>query len=166
MATERVERVELSLGELARRAVHDAESPERMTLRRDERLACIEADPGLPDHERVLDEAGVLAGVRHDEDLAVEDRVAAERDVARRLLEVEADARLEPLPVGVDEADQGDRGAADRGRERRQVVEGLLGTRVEDVEPAEGLETGELRGGRRTAHFLSVHRLSAHADRA
>ncbi len=57
----------------------------------------------------------------------------AERDPPRRLGRVEADPGLEPLSLGVDQADQRDRRAAERRGDARQVVERGLGLGVEDV---------------------------------
>lgn len=49
--------------------------------------------------------------------------MAAKRNVARRLVCVDAEFRLEPLPVGIDRRHQRDRHAADLNRKRDQVVE-------------------------------------------
>ena len=158
LTAERVERVELGLGEVAPGAVHDAKGSDRVALGGDERLACVEADRGLVGDERARGEALVPTGVGHDENPVLEDGVAAERASARRLVELEADAGLEPQPVGVDEADHGDRGAADARRERGEVVEGLFGLRVEDVEAAKRVEARACSAGEDIGRILSVHR--------
>ena len=83
-------------------------------------------------HQRVVAEARIQQGVGHDEQVGLVDGVGAERDVARRLRHVHPDPRLEPLAVAVDEADERHRGAADLGRQQREIVEALLRFGVED----------------------------------
>ncbi len=69
-------------------------------------------------HQRVCGKAGVLGGVGHDEQPVIIQRVrvqgvGAEGDIAGGLFHIQPDAGLEPLPVGVHQADQGDGDAAD-----------------------------------------------------
>ena len=110
----------------------------------DELLAGVEANRRIKDDERVIGEALVGGGVRNDEELILENRVRAERDLSVRLSLVHANGRLEPLAVGVHQTDERDRRAADVRGERRQVVEGLLRLRVEDFVAAERFEVGKL----------------------
>ncbi len=63
--------------------------------------------------------------------------MGAERQRARRLLRLEPDARFEPLPVGVDQADERNWRVAQARREKGDVVVGALRNRVEDPVPAQ-----------------------------
>ena len=54
--------------------------------------------------------------------------------------DVETLARLEPLPVAVDQGHGGDRHVEDAARQARDAVERLLGRRVEDVVAVEGAQ--------------------------
>ena len=78
----------------------------------------------------------------------------AERDVSVRLSLVHADGRLEPLAVGVHQADQRDRRAADLRGERGEVVERLLGLGVENLVAPQGFEARKLVRGGFGAHRL------------
>ena len=53
-------------------------------------------------------------------------------------------ARLEPLAIGVDQRDERHRRAADLRREQREVVERLLGLRIQNAVPRERRESGRL----------------------
>jgi hypothetical protein len=140
------ERPPLIRPEAARPAVDHAQRAERLAARRHQRRAGVEADVGLGDEQGIVGEARIGSGVRHDEQTALEDGVPAERHRARRLGEICADARLEPLAMLVDERQQRDRRLADERRQRRQIVERLLGRGIEDVVTAERLEAARLVG--------------------
>jgi len=71
--------------------------------------------------------------VGHDEQSGLVDGAGAEGDVARRLRHVHPDPRLEPLAVTVDEADRAPSGAADLGRQEREIVEALLGLSCREI---------------------------------
>jgi hypothetical protein len=134
---EHAQRVQLLRGQLARDAVDDAERAQRVAVFGDERRARVEADAGIGGDERVVAEALVAPRVRDDEQAGLPDGVRAEGRLARRLGDVQPDARLEPLAVVIDEADQGDGRLAELRREARDVVERLLGLRVEHAALAE-----------------------------
>ncbi|EEF23382.1 conserved hypothetical protein, partial [Ricinus communis] len=67
--------------------------------------AGIEADERRPGNVRIVRKARVARRVLHHERLVVQHGPGAERDVARRLLPLDAAARLEPLAVAVHEGD-------------------------------------------------------------
>ena len=113
-----------------------------------QRGAGVEADVGRAGDERVVVEALVEQGVLHDEDLAgLHDGVAAERRFAVGLADVQADARLEPLAPGVDQAHQHDGHVELLGGEARHAVEALLGRGVEDQHLAQGVQPALVVGG-------------------
>lgn len=143
---------ELWRGRLARLSIDHAQGAEGVALGRDEGRARVEADVGIGGHERVAGEALVRQGVRHHEDVVLEDGVGAERNVSRGLARGEPHLRLEPLAILVDQGDEGDWRGADLGREARQVVEGLFSLRVEDLVGAEGLQPLALVRGKGCLH--------------
>jgi hypothetical protein len=100
----------------------------------------------IPEHEGVGGHAGVDPGVGDLQDVVGQpDDVLAERLLQGeiRFLGREAEVGLEPLSIVVEERHQGDRGAADLGRQGDDPVEVLLGTRVGD---ARVVDTGDGRG--------------------
>ena len=126
LAGERVERLELLLAQAACDDVVDRERADPVPRRRDERGAGVEADPRPAADDFELGEARVLGRVVHDQKAFPQDRVRAEAGIAGRLAGVEAHLRLEPLAVGVDEADRRDGRRADvRGQPRDVVERGL-----------------------------------------
>ena len=98
-----------------------------------------------------------MARVRDDEDVAVLDRVRAERDGACGFGHRDADPRLEPLPVGVDQRDERHRRAADVRGEHREVVEAALRLGIEDLIPVQRREPRALV--RRRRHRISTDRV-------
>jgi hypothetical protein len=95
-----------------------------------------------------------------------EDRVGAEREVPRGLRDVEADPRLEPLALLVDQGDQRDRGLAHVGGEEHQVVVELLRDGVEHVVLAQRGEPLALVGGQRGGAGAVGLLLHAHGPRS
>ena len=130
---EAAQRLELPLVQGPRRPIGDGERADRRAFVDLERNAGVEADERIARDERVVGEARVEVRVRNDERRVPHDAVAAEREIPGRPRLRDADARLEPLAVGVDERDERDLGPAQIGGELRHVVEGLLGGRVHDV---------------------------------
>lgn len=140
LARERPQRLGLGRGEHALALVDHAERAERMPLGRQQRGARIEADEGLAGHEGVVGEALVVVGVGHDQQLGLQDGVGAEGGVAGGLGRSDPVARLEPLPIAVHQAHQGDRSAAQLGGQLGHVVVGGLGRGVENLVAPQGLE--------------------------
>ena len=125
-------------------AVDDTEGAELEAVAGDQGGAGVEANVRVTDDQRIVGEARVGAGVRHLEDVVLQDGVGAEGERPRGLGGGQADARLEPLAMLVDEADQGDRCAADLAGELGEAVEGLLRRGVEDRVAQEGAQAGPL----------------------
>ena len=132
----------------ARHVVDHAERAERVAVAVDQRCACVEADLRLRDDERVVAEAIVGEGVPDDHHLVGPDGVVAERDVARRGFDVESDAGLEPLAVGVEQRQQRDRRVADERGQPDDLVEFAFGRRVHDGVARERTLALELHLGR------------------
>jgi 3-oxoacyl-[acyl-carrier protein] reductase len=89
--------------------------------------AGVEADPRVVGDEWVVGEALVGQGVGHLHDSFAQDRMGAQRRVARRLRRGDPDLRLEPLTVGVDEGHECDGHVERRARQLCEAVEPWLG---------------------------------------
>ncbi|GJD69838.1 hypothetical protein MMMDOFMJ_2776 [Methylobacterium gnaphalii] len=105
----------LSRGEpvRARLMIDDAECPDRLAIRGLQTGSGIEAQMRLAGDEGVRGRARIVLEVRDHEEPRLLQRMRADGLLERRLAWVEADARLEPLPVVGDEADQSNRRLAD-----------------------------------------------------
>jgi hypothetical protein len=156
LAAQGLERLLLHRGQGLRSPVDDAQRAEAVPFRIDQRRSRVEANARLPAHQGVVREPLVPRRIGDDEEVALENRMGAERDVPRRLLHVDAQLRLEPLPVGVHEAHHGDGSPADLGGQQDEVVEVLLGKGVEEVIAAQGLEAGFLIRGNGRPHHLGL----------
>ncbi len=140
-ARELAQGVELHRVQLPGLPVEHTDRAQHEAVVGDDGCTGVEAHLGRPGHERVVLKACVLAHVLdHGDVFRVEDGVRAEGHFARCFTGVHADARLEPLPVAVDQRDQGHGGAADHLSQGRDVVKGLLGQGVED---AQSVQTGQ-----------------------
>src|SRR5262249_49788406 len=125
------ERVELAFAQRARRPIRDRDGADGGPGFDEQRHARVKSNVGIAGDERVVGEAWVLVRVRHDERVPVVDAVAAERKIAIRSRLRHADTGLEPLAVRVHERDERNLGAADVGREARDLVERRLGLGVD-----------------------------------
>ncbi len=129
------------VGQPPRRTVDRRQRAERVAVAAEQRRAGVEADVRRVGDERVVREARVDRGVGDLEQLGRrEDRVRAERQVARCFRHVEPVVRLEPLAVLVDQRDDGDRHAQALGDERGDVVVRRIGPGVEDLGLAQRLQ--------------------------
>ena len=106
-----------------------------------QRRTGVEPDVGLAKHQRIPGEPWVGVGVFHDEQLAAEDRVCAERLFPGGLGGVEANARLEPLPAVVHQHHQRDRRTADPGCQAGDLVVGGLRRGVQECVATEHLQS-------------------------
>jgi hypothetical protein len=70
-----------------------------------QRLAGIEPDAWFSNDQRIVGKAGVGVRIWNHECFVLEDRVSTERDLPVCLGDILANARFEPLPIGVDQAD-------------------------------------------------------------
>jgi hypothetical protein len=106
-----VQHGELVVGVGPRLAIDGTQPTDPLPRWNDQRRTSIRPNLRSPGHERIVGEPRIGRGVRNHVQLGAADRVRAERDAARCLAHVETDARLEPLPVDVDERHQRDRHA-------------------------------------------------------
>ena len=91
-------------------------------------------------NQGIVGEARIEHRVFDDEHVVGQDRVVAERDLARGAILTQSAFGLEPLPVLLDERDEGDRHGEEFAGEAADGVELRLGLGTEDVELAQGGE--------------------------
>jgi hypothetical protein len=145
--------------DLPGRAVDDADRSHPIARGQTDRHPGVEADAGRPDDQRVVGEAIVSGRVQDDERLVAEDRVPAERDLARRLRDVETDAGLEPLAIAVDQRDQADRHLEELPRQPDDGVEVGLRRRVEEAQRRQRVQPESVvLGNRRGLHADNLRR--------
>ena len=143
-------------------AVDRAQAAEHQALGRDQRRPGVEADERLARHQRVVAGPRIGGQVGDDEELVgVSQRVGAHRAVQVGLAGRKADARLEPLPIAGDQADECHRHRAEAAGEVHDVVEALLGGGVEDGVvtqrgEASGVVDERWRSGRHGGHRLTL----------
>jgi len=69
----------------------------------------------MSSHEGVIGKPLVLGSIRYHEKIITENCVGAEGDLTRNLWRLDAYFALEPLAMGIDEADERNRCSADLG---------------------------------------------------
>ena len=119
--------------ERVRFGVEHAEGADGLPSRRVQRLARVEAEVRVADHERVVREALVAGRVGDDEAGVLAGGDVAERLLARRL-GGQPDVRLAPLPVAVEQRDTHHRDGEELLREPGDPVEPRLRPGVDDPE--------------------------------
>jgi PAS domain-containing protein len=140
--------------ELRSRPFVDFVHPEdrEATIRETGRLAeGATTTPGVEPDQWAVGEAGVGGGVGKHQDAVTEDRRGAERPVAVVLTVGEADARLGPQAVDVDQVDHGDRHVEDPASQAGKAVETILGRGVEQAQLAQRPEALLLVARKRSA---------------
>ena len=157
----------LPLREFARPGVEDADGADRLPLGGLQQGAGVEAQAGLAADQGIAGEAWVARGVRHVEEVVVQDGLPTEGGLERRLAHAEADLRLEELPPVADEVDHRDRCLAQLGGGLRDFVEILLARRVEQPVAVQGAKARSLslarRGGVHRADRIGGTGLFQHA---
>ena len=103
--------------------------------------ARVETDIRGTGHQGVVGEAVVLAGVGYFQNIVAEDRVGTEGLLAAGFGDVDAVPRFEPLARSVHQGYQGNGGVAQLGREGGEIVKGLFGGRIENVEALQGRQS-------------------------
>ena len=127
-----------------------------MAARGDERLAGVKTDVRAARHQRVVGEPRILLRVLHLEQVRLQNRIGAERLLTRGFGFLFTNARLEPLPLAVDERHDRRGRAADEGRKLGDVIERLLRRGVEDVILPQGLQPGGFVVRQRRCHRAKI----------
>ena len=143
---------------LARGGIDDAQGADAVPARQHQRRARVEADVRCPGDQRIGRKARVGCGIGHHHDRVAGDGVAAEAVAAAGLGRLQPVARLEPLAIGIDEADQRNRRIEAVCREPRDDVELGIGSRVEHAEVMQRGKPGSfVRQNRRQGGIGLVH---------
>src|SRR5258708_26301254 len=90
------QRANLFVVKCVRLAVHDAQRADSKTLWRPQRHAGIETNKWFIDHERIIGKTFVEECVLDNKAIPVQDRMATERDVARRSTRLDSHPSFEP----------------------------------------------------------------------
>ena len=90
-------------------------------------------DAGFVFDQRIIREARVAQGIGHDHRRIAQNRVPTKGNAARRLGHVESLARLEPLPLRIDQRNQGDGDIKKMRRDSGDPVEAFLGRGTENA---------------------------------
>jgi hypothetical protein len=93
-------------------------------------------------------------GILHHQDVIIQDGVSAEGGITTGFRRLETDPGFEPLTIGINQTDQGDRCMADECGQRRDVVIGLLGCRIENSLLSECFQPGGLSRWKVGSHGL------------
>jgi hypothetical protein len=123
-------------------------------------MAGIEPEPGAAHHVRVGDEALVEQRIGDDQHVVQRHRMAGEGQRARRFAVVQADARLEPLTLGVDQRDQRNRCIEGTRGQARVAVEAVFGWGVQHAQRMQRLDAFFFR-----EFFLTEHKTIRAASR-
>ncbi len=131
----------LARGERARPGVEDADGAQDVAVRGNEGGARVKADLRLAEHQSILRKAGIDERVFDDQGAGLYQGVSAEAVGARGFSCTDADSRLKPLPLAVDQGDHGRGCIADLRGEPRNVVVVLLEGCIENAVTLERCET-------------------------
>ncbi len=115
----------------------------------------------MPGDQRVGGELFELERIRDQQRLAASHHLIAKGDIAWRFPDLDPVRGLEPLAIGIDQADPGIGYAHDRGRNPRECVELALGLGVEHAQLAQRSQAQLFRfriGGGRRIHPLAIDR--------
>ncbi len=146
LSSQAEQRRPLSFRQLAGDTVDDAKGSEDIALGGQEWSAGIETNLRTSGDEGIGRKPAIERRVGHHEKLLLQDGVRAERQLPGRLRSLQTHLRFEPLTIGIDQRDQGDRHVANRQGEKGDVVETFLGRRIEDFVLAERGQAGRFVG--------------------
>jgi len=130
----------LGHAEVARLHVDHAQGADRLPVQAVQRLAGVETHTRFTDDMGKILEPLVEQSVAYNQQIIERDGMAAHRDVAWGFANSDADPRLEPLPVVVDQRHQRDRHAEGGRCEAGETVETLFLRGVEDTQRMQGIE--------------------------
>ena len=95
--------------------------------------AGVETNAIVLGHQRVVAKTLVFGCVLNYKGLLLKDRMPAERNIAIGLSQVQSNARLEPLSITINKADQRDRYAKQLRGEFGKIIKRLVRARVKDL---------------------------------
>ena len=136
--------------QLAWLAVNHAQGANAVTVAQHNGLTGIKTNIGLRGHQRVVIKARVLRGVRHLKQLVIQNGVGAKRQVTGRFMHPrQANIGLEPLALGVNQADERNgHPAHQRGHPDQRIKLGF-GRTVQHIQLLECRQAGRLIGRQR-----------------
>ena len=127
------QRVALQRGQLRGSPAQHAQGAQWQAVAGLQHGAGIEAKSLAARAKRVVDGARIVLRVGDFQNVVAQKRMGADGFRQRGLAPVDPGRGLEPLPVGIDEADQRDGHVADRARKMRNLVIFRFGIGIEDL---------------------------------
>ena len=154
--------VEFLDGEIGmRHSIERTQAADTLARVEHQRRAGVEPEPGMSGDQRVGGELFGLERIRDQQRLAASHHLIAKGDIARRFPDLDPVRGLEPLAIGIDQADPGIGYAHDRGCNPRECVELALGLGVEHAQLAQRSQAQLFRfriGDGRRIHPLAIDR--------
>jgi len=95
-------------------------------------------------HQETAHESLVGDWIGDNQDIGSQNRMGAERVIARNLIQFQLDFGLKPYPLLIDECDNGYGGIAHESSQMSDVVECLLAGSSQDSKAMKAFETGTL----------------------
>jgi hypothetical protein len=126
------------------RTIDDAQDADVVTVLGGQWRARVKADARRPGYERAVGKARIRAGIRDLQHRVSEHGKAAHGAGAERFLQRHAMARLEPLPLAIDERDQSDRRPHQVRRHSGDAIEDGVRWGIEDRVPVQGIQARSL----------------------
>jgi hypothetical protein len=114
-----------------RATIDHTEGSQTESLPGPQRSSGIKSNARIARHQRIVRKSRITLGIGDNEEFLLQNCVGAKGHIERRFCGLDSDARLEPLAVGVDQADQGDGRAANGRGQPREVIEALFRERVQ-----------------------------------
>src|SRR6266849_6754475 len=105
-AAQRLQRFLLIGGQIARSAINDAECAERVAILVDEGSAGVEANVRIGNDKWIIAKTLIGERIGNNENIGLQDGGGAKGNVSRCFRSVDANARLEPLAIFVDQGNQ------------------------------------------------------------
>ena len=133
---------------LARLLVNNAQRTGIGSIAQAQRGTGVEANVRVATDQAVVDEARVARGIRHFKNALFKDGMRAKGQFAGGFSEIwKAYVRLEPLAVGVDQADQRNRHPAYQCSGLRKGIKFVFRWRIENAQVGQGAKSRSFVGG-------------------
>src|SRR5918995_159350 len=136
-----LQEADLLLVKPTRSRVDDTQGSHAAFVGENERVASIEPDPRFTGDQWIVCKSGIKQRVRNDHGRLAQDSMSTKGDLTRCLASVKAIARLEPLPILIDEADDNNGNVEKLGGEPRNAIEPIFGRGVEDAKVMKGCKS-------------------------
>lgn len=146
---------DLLWGQYTRFAINDVDRAQGAVVRSHQGSSGIEANVWIGSDQGVVSEARVLGRVLNLKNIALQDRMGTKSQISMGFRRIDPDLRFEPLAVGIDERNQGDRRTTNLRSEQGDVIEIRFRQRVQDSIVMKLLQSDRFPGWYRNLHLFS-----------